>query len=425
MKRMIVTLNLAKSSMRLRQLLVAGRTFALLSLGSMILVLVVGIGAILHQNTASSPVSLMKGLAASVSGGLFKDMLSMEIPGTGEGEERSAINGRQISTFLVRLLTDINPADPKSLLASQYPGLADDDTVILRPTSGTDASVEPQDHNEIPDSQGEGGPDDVISDSGRPDFETPADDEPAPDETETDPANEKPDTTESTPPKQDEPAKPTTGGRNVVFIYHSHSRESWFPEIGSKKYAESSVKNISLLGKRLATQLKQNGIGALQSSTDYPTTIKDYNWNLSYKYSKKTVQEAMASNKDLTFYFDIHRDSQRRKNTTVTIDGKDYAQVFFIIGLGNANWKKNEAFANKIQEKMEKEYPGLSRGILGKSSKSGNGEYNQSLSPDSVLIEIGGVDNTLKESYRTVDVLAKIIADLYWDAEKVNAPANK
>ncbi|RAP76746.1 stage II sporulation protein P [Paenibacillus montanisoli] len=422
MKRLIVTLNLAKSSMRLRQLLVAGRTFALLSIGSMILVIVVGIGAILHQNTASSPISLMKGFAATVSSGLFKDMLSMELPGTGEGEAHTAINGRQISTFLIRLLTDINPADPKSLLASQYPGLAHDDTVILRPTSGTDASVEQQDHNEIPDSPGSDNPDGIISDSGRPDFETPADDETAPDETVSDPAEDEPDSG-SVPPNQDEPAKPTTGGRKVVFIYHSHGRESWFPEISSKKYAESPVKNISLLGKRLAMQLEKNGVGALQSSTDYPTAIKDYNWNLSYKYSKKTVQEAMASNKDLTFYFDIHRDSQRRKNTTIKINGIDYAQVYFIIGLGNANWKKNEAFANKIQEKMEKQYPGLSRGILGKSSASGNGEYNQSLSPDSVLIEIGGVDNTLKESYRTVDVLAKIIAELYWDAEKVSAPA--
>jgi stage II sporulation protein P len=59
-----------------------------------------------------------------------------------------------------------------------------------------------------------------------------------------------------------------------------------------------------------------------------------------------------------------------------------------------------------------------------KTTDNVNGEYNQSVAPDSVLIEIGGVDNTLKECYRTADVLAKIIAELYWENEeaiKVNA----
>ncbi|MBW7460497.1 stage II sporulation protein P, partial [Paenibacillus sepulcri] len=218
----------------------------------------------------------------------------------------------------------------------------------------------------------------------------------------------------------DNSAQPTTGGRNVVFIYHSHSRESWFPEVKSTKTAESATTNITLLGKRLADKLQANGIGALHSSEDYVTAIKNYNWALSYKYSKKTVTEALAVNKDLKFFFDIHRDSQHRKETTTTIGGKSYAQVFFIIGHANPDWRKNEAFAGEIHEALESRYPGISRGIWGKTTASGNGEYNQSVSPDSVLIEVGGVDNTLEESYRTIDALAKVITEIYWNAEKVN-----
>jgi stage II sporulation protein P len=218
-------------------------------------------------------------------------------------------------------------------------------------------------------------------------------------------------------------AAPTTGGRNVIFIYHSHNRESWFPELKSgSKLPESPTKNITLLGDRLAQKLEANGIGTLHSSTDYVTAIKNFIWTLSYKYSKKTVTEAMATNKDLKFFFDIHRDSLRRKDTTTTINGKSYAQVFFIVGHANPNWRKNEAFASEIHEALDKQFPGISRGIWGKTTASGNGEYNQSVSPDSVLIEIGGVDNTLEESYRTVDALAKVISKLYWDAEKVSAP---
>ena len=128
----------------------------------------------------------------------------------------------------------------------------------------------------------------------------------------------------------------------------------------------------------------------------------------------------MSSNKSLKFLFDIHRDSQKRKLTTATIEGKAYAQVFFIIGKSNPNWKQNTEFADQIHEKLEGSYPGLSRGIYGKSSNGGrnNGEYNQSLSEDSVLIEIGGIDNTLEECYRTADALAGVIADLYFKDSK-------
>ncbi|CAH1220991.1 hypothetical protein PAECIP111893_04656 [Paenibacillus plantiphilus] len=434
MKQVAFTWNLGRESLKLRQLLVTGRTFALLSLGSMVIVIVIGIGAILHQNASTSPVSSMKGFAAAVSNGLFTDMLAMEMPGAGgEGETAASLSGKEISAFLVRLMTDINPLDPRSLLAREYPGMGGNEAYLLRAGTSADMSIEPEDHDPLPgagESGGseEGGPGD---DSGRPD--------PGPDEVRSsdkeqaegsdhppdgadNESNNNADNPVKPVPSKPVPSKPTTAGRNVVFIYHSHSRESWFPLLGDSKYAESPKTNVTLLGKRLQQKLEKEGIGAIQSATDYVTAIKKYNWALSYKYSKKTVKDAMASNKDLTFFFDIHRNSLRKKQTTITIDGKAYAQVMFIIGQENPNWRKNEAFANKIQDKLEEQYPGISHGIWGKTTANGNGEYNQSLSPGSVLIEIGGVDNTLEESYRTVDALSKVIAELYWDAKKVDLP---
>ncbi|MNL42549.1 Stage II sporulation protein P (SpoIIP) [compost metagenome] len=134
----------------------------------------------------------------------------------------------------------------------------------------------------------------------------------------------------------------------------------------------------------------------------------------------------MSANQEMTEMIDIHRDSQRHGKTTAVINGKSYAQVYFILGHANKNWKKNEAFANEIHQLLEKSYPGVSRGIWGKSSGNGNnGEYNQSLSPNSVLIEVGGIDNSEDELKRTADILADAIADVYWnshDAEKAAAP---
>ena len=74
----------------------------------------------------------------------------------------------------------------------------------------------------------------------------------------------------------------------------------------------------------------------------------------------------MSTNKGLKFFFDIHRDSAKRSATTTTIDGKDYAKVFFIIGRKNPDWKQNEQFAEEINKKLNKLYPGVSRGIWGK-----------------------------------------------------------
>lgn len=106
----------------------------------------------------------------------------------------------------------------------------------------------------------------------------------------------------------------------------------------------------------------------------------------------------------------------------MTIDNVDYAQVFFIVGHRNPGWQQNEKFASSIHERMEERYPGISRGVWGKSASTGHAEYNQSVSPNSILIEVGGPENTLEESYRTIDVLAEVIAEYILEAEKVDAP---
>ena len=38
-----------------------------------------------------------------------------------------------------------------------------------------------------------------------------------------------------------------------------------------------------------------------------------------------------------------------------------------------------------------------------------NGIYNQDLSPNTLLIEVGGVDNTIEEVYNTIEALANVL----------------
>lgn len=383
----------------------------------MVMFVLLGLGGILQIKLAASPAQSMKGFAASVSDTFFSSMLGLELPQMAEKGKGGSMDGERIAAFLLRFLTDVNPGDPKSLLAAEMPGAGGDEPILFRTGSGGSdsapedysppASGTSDDHGTDPGTRPDGG-DDMPDTSATPEPEQNGEGPPP----------------TPTPDKEEAPSgeTKTTEGRKVVFIYHSHNRESYFPELPpSVKDPNSGKVNVTQVGKRLADQLEKRGIGALHSSKDYAGTVKDYDWNQSYKYSKQTVMQAMAGDKNLTFFFDIHRDSLRRKESTVMIGGKDYAQVFFIIGQRNPNWKQNESFANEIHEKLEASYPGLSRGIWGKTAATGNGEYNQSLAPDSVLIEIGGVDNTLEECYRTADALAKTIADLYWHNQNAEA----
>ncbi|MER2172723.1 MAG: stage II sporulation protein P, partial [Psychrobacillus psychrodurans] len=82
---------------------------------------------------------------------------------------------------------------------------------------------------------------------------------------------------------------------------------------------------------------------------------------------------------------------------------------------GHAEYEKNLQFANNLHTLLEKRYPALSKGILKKSSSQGNGVYNQDLAPNSLIIEIGGVDNTVEELHRTTEALAEVLSDYYWE----------
>ena len=104
-------------------------------------------------------------------------------------------------------------------------------------------------------------------------------------------------------PKQDtnkekkQPAQ-TTGKRQVAFIYHSHSWESYLPLLNltndpNPNKATSSVTNISIVGDRFREQLANEGIGATNDKTDVGQKLisKGLNSNSSYKMSRKLYKK--------------------------------------------------------------------------------------------------------------------------------------
>ncbi|AZK46801.1 stage II sporulation protein P [Paenibacillus lentus] len=397
------TWNVGRMRQNLLRVLAMGQTFMLLSVLSAVFFLLLGVGGIAEKELNTSPVSSMKGLASSLSSRFFISMVGMELPHMVPDKEMSSISGKQMTNFVFQLLTDVNPSDPKSLVAREVPGLGADSPILLRTGSGNKTVQAPEDYRPGV------GADGSSPDHPEPDLAEEPDAEPV-----------KPSVPEQgSTQNQDEPIKP--GNKNIVMIYHSHPQESFNPVLGIDSTNPSSSKNmmnVGLVGDALARELERKGVATLHAYENYAATVQNYSYNYSYKYSRQTVKEAMAQNGELQYFIDIHRDSQRHEKTTTIINGESYAQVYFIIGHGNENWRENEAFASSIHDRLEKSYPGISRGIWGKTSSQGNGEYNQSLSPRSVLIEIGGIDNSKEELERTAAVLAGIIADIYWEGQK-------
>lgn len=211
-------------------------------------------------------------------------------------------------------------------------------------------------------------------------------------------------------------------GKSAVFVYHSHSWESFYPLLPGATNPSSPDVNITLLGERFKEQLKAEGIPAVHDKTNIGDLLAAKKWdtNKSYAVSRGVVKEAFAQNESIAFPIDIHRDSARKDVTTKVINGKSYARLYFIIGMGNANRNENIKITKEINSYLEEKYPGISRGVFNKDRSKGDGVYNQDLSPNSILVEIGGVDNTLEELYNTVDVLTEAFSEYYWEAEKVN-----
>ena len=107
----------------------------------------------------------------------------------------------------------------------------------------------------------------------------------------------------------------------------------------------------------------------------------------------------------LEYYIDIHRDSSTIDKTLYKNDNKNYARVLFVVGLRHENSSKNLEFVKEINNIIEKKYPGLSRGIYERKTVI----FNQDVSSKAILLELGGVDNTLEEINNTLEIFSQIL----------------
>lgn len=146
----ILAWNIGKWKKRCLHVLAMGRTLLLLMIISALFFVVLGLGGMAEKRLNNSPVSSMKGFASAVSSRFFVDMLGMEMPHLTQKEQTSAISGENLTSFVFQLLTNVNPQDPKSLIAREMPGMGSNQPVLLRPGSGNEKAEAPEDYQPGP-----------------------------------------------------------------------------------------------------------------------------------------------------------------------------------------------------------------------------------------------------------------------------------
>ena len=194
----------------------------------------------------------------------------------------------------------------------------------------------------------------------------------------------------------------------LIYIYNTHQLENY-----SNKDLDiyGITPNVLMASYVLRERLNEMGISSIVEENNISNLLKKNNWNYSYSYqvTKELIKEKMNKYSSLKYFIDLHRDSITREYSVATINGKSYAKVMFVIGTNHDNWQANYKLSNDLNNLIKKYYPGLSRNIMKKTGTGVNGIYNQNLSPNCILIEVGGVDNTIEEVYNTIDALTDII----------------
>lgn len=196
----------------------------------------------------------------------------------------------------------------------------------------------------------------------------------------------------------------------LIYIYNTHQTEG-YSKTEISEY--DIVPTVLFASYYLREKLNDYSLPTLVEANDISEVLRVNNWNYasSYLASRYLFLDALEKNTTLNYFLDIHRDSAGYNSSTTEYQGKKYAKILFVIGKEHPGYEKNLNFANSLNEKLKLKIPTISRGVIGKEGKNVNGIYNQDIHPNTLLIEVGGKDNSLGEVTNTMEVLATVLKE--------------
>lgn len=182
----------------------------------------------------------------------------------------------------------------------------------------------------------------------------------------------------------------------LIYIYNSHQTEEYAPS----SFLEYNVNPTVMIADYILEEtFNQKNYQTLVEESSIKAILNNNSWKYSYSYkaSRLLLEQRKIENPTLKYFIDVHRDSLSKEKTTIEINNKLYAKTIFLIGLENPNYQENLSFTTELNDCLNNKYPNLSKGIYKKGGAGVNGIYNQDFSPYTILIEIGGYENTTTE----------------------------
>ncbi|MCM1371174.1 MAG: stage II sporulation protein P [Clostridium sp.] len=187
-----------------------------------------------------------------------------------------------------------------------------------------------------------------------------------------------------------------------IYIYNTHDKEKY-------QNSEFGLKvNIYSVSNYMKDKLKEYGYDVILEKSKTSDLIQKRNLKyLDYFITNKEIIMNNTQGLNIDLYIDIHIDDLKYDETNIKINEKTLAKVRFSVGGKNENYRLNYDLATSISEKINKKYNNLSSVSISNSQT-----YNQDISENMILINIGGYENKLNEVINTIDVITPIIKEV-------------
>ena len=187
---------------------------------------------------------------------------------------------------------------------------------------------------------------------------------------------------------------------NRIGVYNTHGAEAYVPNDGAESQDDGG--GIIDVADSLTAALEEQGITVVQSRETHVPHDPG-----AYKRSRNTVEEIMQE--DVDAVIDVHRDAVAAEEYLE----EGMVQVQLVVGRQNQNQATIQQFAEDLKAVGDEMYPGLIKGIF-----SAQGNYNQDMTPTSILIEVGTHENNKEGAQESVALFADVLTTyLYGTAQ--------
>lgn len=197
----------------------------------------------------------------------------------------------------------------------------------------------------------------------------------------------------------------------LVYIYNTHPTE-YYAETNYDVF--NITPTIVTASYMLKEYLEKQGIYSIVEEKSVTDILISKSWNYarSYDASRFLVEDAIKKYPTVEYYIDLHRDAASKETTTIQINGESCVRFMFVVGKEYAGYESNYELATYINSKLININERFTRGIILKEGEYVDGVYNQDLSNNSVLIEVGAQYNTIDEVNCGIKYLADILAEI-------------